>query len=183
MKKSRHGHLELICGPMFAGKTTALVQRLAAARDARKRVIAFKPAADTRSGDETLRTHTGETFPAKSVSDVREIAEAADGYDVVGIDEAHFFGRGFLTVCSTLVDQGVNLFVTGVDFDHRGGMFSAVSRVMRHADHITRLTSTCARCGAEAVYTQRLVAGDAPIVVGGAEAYEPRCAECFTPPI
>ena len=42
--------------------------------------------------------------------------------------------------------------------------------------------TTCAGCGQPSTHTQRLVAGGERIVVGGAGAYEPRCAACFRPP-
>ena len=42
------GWIEVICGPMFSGKSEELIRRLRRARIARKRVQVFKPALDMR---------------------------------------------------------------------------------------------------------------------------------------
>ncbi len=42
------GWVEVICGPMFSGKSEELIRRLRRASIARKRVQVFKPAIDTR---------------------------------------------------------------------------------------------------------------------------------------
>ena len=43
------GWIEVICGPMFSGKSEELIRRLRRARIARKRVQVFKPVIDDRS--------------------------------------------------------------------------------------------------------------------------------------
>jgi thymidine kinase len=69
--------LEVICGPMFAGKTTELMRRIAAARDAGQRVLVVKPAHDTRYAQAAIVTHTGERVPAKAQSSPRSSADGA----------------------------------------------------------------------------------------------------------
>ena len=176
------GRIELICGPMFAGKTTELLARLAAGRAAGLRVVAVQPVGDTRSGRGWLRSHTGDSFAAQAIAVVPDLPGVTNGAEVVGVDEAHFFGADLADGCRALAAQGVRVIAAGVDFDHRGRLFPAIAALQQCADERTTLTARCARCGAEAVYTQRLAASDAPIVVGGAEAYEPRCPACFDPP-
>lgn len=167
---------------MFAGKTTDLLGRLAAARSAGRRVVAIQPAGDTRSGPGRLLAHSGETWEATPLADAGALAEAAGQAEVVGIDEAHFFGADLAGACRELAGRGVRVIAAGVDLDHRGNVFPAVGALRRVARDVVQLVATCARCGAAATHTQRLVDRDAPIVVGGAEAYEPRCAACFQPP-
>ena len=49
------GWIEVICGPMFSGKSEELIRRLRRAMIARKRVQVFKPALDDRySADEIV---------------------------------------------------------------------------------------------------------------------------------
>ena len=53
------GWIEVICGPMFSGKSEELMRRLRRAMIARKRVQVFKPAIDTRySATEIVSTET-----------------------------------------------------------------------------------------------------------------------------
>ncbi len=165
---------------MFAGKTTALLARLADAGRRGRRVVALKPAGDTRSGPR-LAAHTGASLPAIEVESAEQIASAAAGADIVGIDEVHFFDAGVAAVCGDLRAAGCAVVAAGVDLDQAGRCFGAVAALLAIADEVVRLSAVCARCGAEAGYTQRLIADGARIVVGGAEAYEPRCAGCFEP--
>jgi thymidine kinase len=183
MARNRRGHLELIRGPMFAGKTTALLERLARADATGCSVVALKPQRDTRSGSATLRSHTGATWPAIAVGTAGEIHPAAGVAEMVVIDEAHFFDHDLADACAKLIGAGLSVVAAGVDWDHRGVLFDSMARLIEIADTVTRLTTGCARCGAPAEFTQRLVADNARIVVGGAEAYEPRCAACFKSPV
>src|SRR5580700_11107601 len=51
------GWIEVICGPMFSGKSEELIRRLRRAMIARKRVEVFKPVIDTRYGLEEIVSH------------------------------------------------------------------------------------------------------------------------------
>lgn len=179
---TRCGRIELIYGPMFAGKTTELLRRLTEAQAAGRRVVAIQPAGDTRSGRGWLRTHADQAGPATPLEDADALQAAAGDAEVVGIDEAHFFDARLAEACGALAERGVRIIAAGVDWDHRGRLFPAIAALQAEADERVLLTAKCARCGGVATHTQRLVAGDAAIVVGGAEAYEPRCRTCFAPP-
>jgi thymidine kinase len=175
------GRLEVICGPMFAGKTTELVRRLLEARDRGESVIALKPARDTRYRMLELATHAGLTFPAKPVLDAAAILTAAGDAPVVAIDEGHFFGSALVRVCQNLIRRGARVIVAGVERDHLGRPFEPFPALLCEADEVLKLSGRCARCGGPSVHSQRMFDSDEAIVVGGAESYEPRCRACFDP--
>jgi thymidine kinase len=166
---------------MFSGKTTALLDRLHEADATGRRVLAVKPARDDRYGSDRIASHTGQSCTATPIGRPQEILKAAAGANVVGIDEVHFWNTDIVPVCAALKSRGCRVIAAGVDLDHRGQPFAAAAGLERIADDVQRLTAICARCGAVAVYTQRMIASDEPIVVGGAGDYEPRCAACFEP--
>ena len=166
---------------MFAGKTTELIRRLENACAVGVRGVAVKPAADVRSGAGRMVAHTGQRFDAVDVTDAASVVTAAADADVLGLDELHFFDTDIADACRQLADRGTRVIAAGVDYDERGELFAATARLLDIADDVTRLTARCTVCGGVARYTQRMVADDARIVVGGAEAYEPRCAKCFLP--
>lgn len=179
------GRLEVLCGPMFAGKTTELIRRLRGARDAGLDVLAVKPARDTRYGPGVIATHGAESFRAVKLHDALELLDAVrehDNVSVVGVDEAHFFGPSLLAPCRTLVEQGLHIIVAGVERDHHGEPFEPFPSLLCEADAVTKLHAVCAVCGAPAVHSQRMFADDSAIVVGGAGAYEARCRNCFLRP-
>jgi thymidine kinase len=164
---------------MFAGKTTALIDRLQSAAADGRIVVAIKPARDDRYAADHLASHAGARLDALSIESAAQLRTAAGAADVVGIDEVHFFDAAIAAACLQLAAAGRDVVVAGVDLDHRGEVFPAVAALEQIADRVTRLVAPCARCGAPAQYTQRLIASDDPIVVGGAGDYEPRCGRCF----
>ncbi len=173
------GRIELICGPMFAGKSTMLIERLAAAKGQSNRVIACKPARDTRYAADRIVTHDGADILAERIAGSSDLLMAAQSADVVGIDEFHFFEMRLVETCEALDNAGKRVICAGVDLDHRGQMFDVMNAIMQRAGDVVRLTSTCSVCGQVATFTQRMVKGDDRIVVGGTGDYEPRCENCF----
>jgi thymidine kinase len=175
----RVGRLEVICGCMFAGKTTELIRRAVAARDAGWRVTVIKPSSDTRSGETAVRTHAGEELPAQSAESASHAENLARDCEVAAIDEAHFFGAPLADVCRRLLGRGVRVIAAGLERDHRGEPFEPFPALLIEADEVLKLFAPCARCGAPAIHSQRMFASSARIAVGGAGQYEPRCRACF----
>lgn len=173
------GRIELICGPMFSGKTTALIRRLSESVADGHRVLVVKPSSDTRYGEDEIVTHDGSRIPATQIGGIDGLLGIAKNAEVVGIDEVHFFDAGLVDVCKTLAGTGVHVICAGVDLDHRGRLFDVIERLEAVANQVVRLTASCSVCGKTATLTKRLVAGDDRIVVGGVGAYEPRCVDCF----
>lgn len=176
------GILEVICGPMFAGKTTMLMRRISDSRAAGSTVGVFRPARDTRSNPASIQTHGGRSMPATEIDSAEEVLQPRHGRSVMAIDEAHFFAVSLLEPCLELRRRGAHVLVAGVDLDHRGDMFEPFASLMPHADRVHRLQGTCARCGQPSTHTQRLVEEEGRILVGGDDLYEARCAACFRPP-
>lgn len=166
---------------MFAGKSTELMRRLTAARDAGRIALAFKPAIDTRYHATAIASHTGRRSPAIAVDDPARIPDLAGHATVIAIDEAHFFAAPLIAPMQSLLDRGAHLVVAGLDLDHRGRPFEPFPWLLANADEVVRLAGPCAVCGKPATHTQRMVASSERIVVGGPGAYQARCAACFQP--
>lgn len=173
------GRLEVVCGPMFAGKTTELIRRLNAAAGAGLHTQAWKPVHDTRYGGRGLISHDGAEWGATSMTLGEVATHALIATGVVAIDEAHFFGDALADPVVRMVERGVRVIVGGVERDHRGCAFPPFPRLLIEADEVVKLHARCAVCGGPAVHSQRMVPGDEPVVVGGAEAYQARCRVCF----
>ena len=172
--------LELVCGPMFSGKTGLLIDRLAAADGLGLRTVALKPAADTRNP--SLVTHSGGTYPATTWNP-GEPVPAGDA-ELVGIDEVQFVDVAHVeSLLEACADR--TLVVSGLDLDFRREPFPIVAELERAADVVHRLTATCSRCLRPAPYTQRLVDGrpadfgDETVRIGADDLYQPRCGPCY----
>ena len=87
----RAGHIEVICGSMFSGKTEELIRRIRRAQIAKQRVKVFKPRIDDRYSEFEIVSHSEQTFPSEVVIDASEIYEKSFEAEVIGIDEGQFF--------------------------------------------------------------------------------------------
>ena len=183
----RGGWLEVICGPMFSGKSEEMIRRLRRAEIAGQRVIIFKPAIDDRYDVGDVVSHAGIRMRAVPVSSVPELLIRARDAEVVGIDEVQFFEPTVVEGALELADGGARVVAAGLDQDFRRLPFGPMPALLTHAEFVDKLQAVCHRCGGPATTTQRLVGGEpAPyagetIVVGALDSYEARCRDCHQP--
>ena len=181
----REGWIEVICGCMFAGKTEELIRRINVLSYARKNILVFKPKIDDRYSTTEIASHAGSKVPCIVISEAKEILNHVN-YDtvVVAIDDVQFFDEDVVDICEYLADSGLRVMVAGLDKDFRGEPFGVLPDLLTRAEFVTKLTAVCAKCGAPATRTQRIINGkpasfnDPIVLVGAKEAYEPRCRHC-----
>ena len=178
------GWIEVICGPMFSGKSEELMRRLRRARIARKRVQVFKPEIDTRYSPDEIVSHGDIRMKSEVVKDASQILSRLDWRtQVVGMDESNVFGPDLVDVANQLADTGKQVIIAGLDTDYMGRPFPPMPNLLTLAESITKTLAICMRCGNPAKHTQRLVESDDLIVVGATGMYEARCRRCFEPGI
>ncbi|MHB1846193.1 MAG: thymidine kinase [Deltaproteobacteria bacterium] len=176
------GWIEVICGPMFSGKTEELIRRLKRAEIARQRVQIFKPRIDRRYGEEHVVSHSEQRLPSVPVDHAEQILERLDPQtQVVGVDEVQFLGPEAVRVCEALADRGLRVIVAGLDQDYRGVPFEPMPQLLAVAEFVTKELAVCVVCGNPAHRSQRLVLDDRRLLVGAHGAYEARCRACFRP--
>jgi thymidine kinase len=178
------GWIEVICGPMFSGKSEELIRRLRRSMIARKRVQVFKPAIDTRYSDSEIVSHGDLRMKSQVVSSGAEILDRIDWRsEVIGVDEANFMGPTLVDAAQRLADSGKQVIIAGLDTDYLGRPFAPIPDLLALAETITKTLAICMRCGNPAKHTQRLRGSDELIEVGAAGTYEARCRRCFEPGI
>jgi thymidine kinase len=176
------GWIEVIAGPMFSGKSEELIRRLRRAAIARLRLQVFKPALDNRYSESDVVSHSQWRAPSAAVSRAEDILGRLDPRtEVVGIDEAQFFDDALPQVCRHVADLGKRVIVAGLDMDYRAVPFGPMPVLLAIAEQVQKITAICARCGAQAAYTQRLIASEQQVVVGASGVYEARCRRCHEP--
>lgn len=174
------GWIEVICGPMFSGKSEELIRRLRRARIARKRVQVFKPVLDDRYSEYEIVSHSDSRIPAEVVADAKEILLKLDWRtEVVAIDEANFMGLELVEIAQQLADSGKKVLIAGLDTDYLGRPFPPMPDLLAVAESITKTLAICMRCGNPAKHTQRLSGSEDLIMVGAGGLYEARCRRCF----
>ena len=178
------GWIEVVCGPMFSGKSEELMRRLRRAMIAKKRVQVFKPALDDRYAVDEIVSHGAVRMKSEPLNNVSEILTRLNARtQVIGVDEGNFFGPELVGIASELADSGKQVLIAALDTDFMGRPFAPIPELLALAEWITKTLAICVRCGNPAKHTQRLVESDELIVVGAAGMYEARCRRCFEPGI
>jgi thymidine kinase len=183
----QNGTLEVICGPMFCGKTEELLRRIRRAMIAKQKIQIFTHSLDTRYHKKEISSHNGLSVDADTAKDPREIlAKLKPGTEIMAIDEAQFFGSGLVPVVHELLARGIRTIVAGLAVTREGEPFEPLPQLMAEAENVTKLTAICAECGKEAAFHMRTIRTPRgakkldPVFVGGTESYRAFCRSCFT---
>lgn len=179
------GYIEVICGPMFAGKTEELIRRITRMEYAKRKFIVFKPRIDNRYSETEISSHNLRKIKAINIDSPSDIYNYLDdSYQSVVIDEVQFFDSSMLDIVADLASKGLRVICAGLDMDFKGKPFGIMPELLAIAEKVTKLSAICVCCGCDATRTQRLIDGheaydDDPIVlVGAKESYEARCRKC-----
>ena len=183
--EGKKGWIEVICGPMFSGKTEALLKIIERMDLAKKKYIIFKPKIDTRYSINQLVSHNQKTIEATNISHGSDISRhIKDCHQAIVIDEAQFFDKSLVKYLQEYSQKGLRIIVAGLDKDFKCDPFGPMGDILAIADKVTKLTAVCQVCGCEATRTQRIIDGepahfyDPQILVGTDDKYEARCKDC-----
>lgn len=181
----KDGWIEVVCGPMFAGKTEELLRRVKRLEYAKKNIVVFKPLMDDRYSESEVVSHNNNRTKSVNISFAKQMFQYIDSNtDVVAIDEVQFLDEDAVSIVEFLASTGIRVIVSGLDRDFRGEPFSFMPKLLALAEYVTKLTAICVICGAPATRTQRIVNGkparyiDPIVLIGAEESYEARCRSC-----
>ncbi len=181
--RNKTGWIEVICGPMFSGKSEELIRRIRRAEIARLRLQIFKHSIDARYDATSIVSHNQQSLPSVTVKNSTDILQLVDDRtEVIAIDEGQFFDTDLLAVGNRLANLGKRVIIAGLDLDYRGLPFGPMPALMAAAEYVTKQLAICMICGDPANFTQRLTANLDQIVVGAGDTYEARCRQHFEPP-
>jgi thymidine kinase len=183
--------LELIVGPMFAGKSSAILSIVRKHQVLGYPICVITHSSDTRySSDPVVISHDGMSIPARAVSRLGDIVYSASdmsGVKLVIIEEAQFF-PDLLEYVPLMVDEmKKNVVVVGLDGTASRSPFGDVGKLLPLCDKITKLTALCTYCndGTPAIFTHAhsstasAASASGIACVGGADSYVPVCRKHF----
>jgi thymidine kinase len=176
--------ITVICGPMFSGKSSMLINYERRLNIAKKNYLTVNHTFDNRYVKDGIATHDKVISKGKNhltcsnVSEIYSKIKELKDIDTIIIDEAQFFNDISQTV-NNLAFEGYNIICAGLNSDYAMKPFKAMSDLFAIADKIIHLQSTCVKCGSEAPFTKRLTKDTDVIVIGESDVYEPRCRKCM----
>ena len=173
------GWIEVICGPMFSGKTEELIRRLVRAQIAKQKVAIFKPSTDNRFEEEYIVSHNQRKIKSLQVLDTALILDYLNKADVFGIDEAQFFDKSIVNTCKSLANLGKRVVVAGLEKDYLAKSFGSMPELLIKAEYITKVNAICMSCGDPANFSHRISTEITQVVVGETDKYEALCRRCY----
>lgn len=194
------GIIEVIYGPMFAGKTSELIRQMELSLISKFEILVFKPKVDNRYKADEVCTNSGRSVQSIVVEKSRDILNyikfSSRKIDKIFIDEAQFFDNEITKVVNHVSKNlGIDVTLAGLAQDFKGEPFGSMPGLLAIAQKTTSLTAICVMnksdgcvCRKPAFFTQRLVNNKpasyfSPIIlVGGADSYTARCEDHWEVP-
>ena len=176
------GHIQVIFGPMFSGKTTELMRRIRRYTHAKKRCQVIKYKKDTRYDDECASTHDLQKCEARGCNVLSELSDASlMDLDVIGIDEGQFF-TDIVAFADKWASLGKVVIIGALDATFERKPFGRILNLIPVAEQVLKLNAVCMLCHRDASFTKRIGKETAVEVIGGADKYLSTCRACFATP-
>lgn len=150
----------------------------------------IKPSADTRDGQQLLRSRIGleamvEVMPPEMDIYARFQESQQGRCDVIIVDECQFLASRQIDQLRAIVnDFNIPVMCFGLRTDFQTRLFPGSHRLMEVADSILEIKTIC-DCGAKATVNARIdgnghiVTEGAQVVLGGNDSYIAMCHKCY----
>ena len=177
--EKKQGYLELIIGPMYAGKSTELIRIINRYKCLNKRIIVINHILNNRYGSVSLTTHNREKIDSciilENLGDLDK--ELLNNTDVIIIEELQFFKDAYDIVIDLCDNYCKTIIAAGLDGDYLRKPFGDVLKLIPHADKITKLSALCKKCGdgTFAHFTKRITNNNELTLIGSDNIYEAVC--------
>lgn len=174
------GSIELIIGPMYAGKSTELLKEIRKHKFLNKKILIINHTINVRYGTDKIITHDKISCDDSiSLTNLEEIYKHEDfpESDVIIIEELQFFKDAYKIINELADKYSKHVICAGLSGDFRRHPFGDVCRLIPVADKITHLRAMCSICkdGTPASFTKRFTEDIDTELVGAAETYKAVC--------
>jgi thymidine kinase len=189
----QNGTCRLLLGPMFAKKTTRLIEELGTLVDVGYKCLFINHRDHQRevaAKDEFISTHhsqyTGMCIKIHRMlaSKLKEIN--VDDYDAIGVDEGQFFDDLDVTVRNWVIQKKKFVIIASLDGDSDLKPFGTVHNLVSICEqgNVVKLSAFCIPCLKHkrlvtASFTSRIIPGPAMKDPGGSDKYIPTCMKCY----
>jgi thymidine kinase len=177
------GYLELIIGPMYAGKSTELIRIINRYKCLKKKIIVINHTLNNRYGSSGLTTHNKDKIDyciiLENLGDLD--IELLNNNDVIIIEELQFFTDSYTKIIDWCDNHNKTVICAGLDGDFLRNPFGDVLKLIPHADKITKLSALCKKCGdgTLAHFTKRTTSNSETTLVGSDDIYEAVCRKHY----
>jgi thymidine kinase len=176
-------NLDIVIGPMFAGKSCELIRRIRLLKVLKKEYLVVKPSIDNRYENlfdsNMIVSHNFEKEHCILLSNMKEIFNNdLKKINTIFIDEAQFF-EDLVDVVKNLVDiYKINVFITGLDGDSNRNKFGHILELIPFCNTCKKINASCVICldGTPAPFSYRKQnTSSNQVLIGSTDSYMSLC--------
>lgn len=180
--------LHLILGPMFAGKSTYLIDKvnnIISTGITMSEILLINHSSDARYDTNKICSHNGKKLQCLSLTVLEnlviDIINQSNYQQVkyIFIDEGQFFNDLYNSIITLIkFNKGIQIFLCGLDGDFQQNPFcnSGILSLIPYSTSVVKLSANCSKCNNKAPFTKRITPNNnQTILVGGADSYQPTC--------
>ena len=183
---SKMAFLNLIIGPMFAGKSTELIRISNNYKVINKVILPINHPINKRYGSKQITTHNDnildECIIVDKLIDVEQkYANAFKEADVILIEELQFFKDAYDIIIKWVEEDNKTVIAAGLDGDANRKPFGDVLKLIPYANTVKKLSALCKRCGdgTPAHFSKKIKKNDKQVEVGTSDIYEAVCRKHY----
>ena len=177
--------LHLILGPMFAGKTTSLINKANEITNIvnKDEILILNHSSDIRYSENTFITsHDNIKIPCIAMSSLSTIFDFNSDFNIskikyIFINEGQFFPDLFDIIKQLLFNYKIIIYICGLDGDYKQEPFHTckILDLITLSTSVIKLNAICSYCKNKAPLTKRIINSNDVFLIGGAESYQPVC--------
>ena len=172
--------ITLITGPMFSCKTYYLIRKINQFKIKGMRVVVITNVIDTRNKKKIISRNGSFVNVDFQVKSLNELDNKLDEYDVIALDEGHFFNESLKDWAEDLANNKNKIvIISGLISNFKREEFSNMVKLVSICDKVKHLRAVCVRCKGKASFTKKKVDDHKLIDVGDSDKYEAVCRKCF----
>ena len=184
MSSSQAGYLEIILGPMWSGKTSALLKIYRQYSFCKSKICVINYEADIRYSRTMLSTHDKEMIPCILGVSMEEIMknhkDEIETSNVILINEGQFFSDIVPFTIKMVEEERKKVYICGLDGDFKRDKIGNLLDLIPMCDKMTKLHALCSMCkdGTLAPFTFRSTCETEQVLIGN-DIYVPLCRKCY----
>lgn len=191
--------LHIVIGPMFAGKSTYLINKVNELLSDNSNVsnsrsdklsaddiLLINHSSDTRyNASSQIHSHNGASLKSLALPRLNDFSingsSLITNKKYILIDESQFFSDLYQSITKLLYSSSSTslkeIYIFGLDGDFKQEPFkdSKLLELIPFCSSITKLQATCTYCSQPAPMTKRITTSTEQILVGGSNEYQPVC--------
>lgn len=174
------GHIELIIGPMFSGKSTELLRRINRFNISKHKCILIKYLNDNRYNSNNVITHDKIEYNILSIKtdNISNIFNELNKYDIIGIDEGQFYKD--INLVNNLANNGKIIIIAALDCTFEMKPFTNIIEIIHLCEKIVKLNSICMKCYKNNASFNKRITNDTNLeLIGGTDKYISICRYCL----